>query len=508
MVSLKNIGGTAAIVTLLGSTASFSEVSANQIWDDWQAYMESFGYDISVGSEDASGNSLMITDITLSMDVPNGAVEASFPELKFTENGDGTVSITLPDEYPMVISGASDMDDEFELTLMMRQAGLELIASGDDAATNYSFSVPELSISLEDLVGDGETIDGLAIISMSGVSGSYDFVKGALTTVTTSMSADSMGIEVDFADPEGKGAVKFDGEITGYASASETTVPEYGELEELVMGFSEFLNGGLAISASMSHGGSSWSLDAFERSDSVALKSSSSGGSLNFTMSKDGIGYGGAVTDLDLTVSGSEIPLPVISIAAQEYAFSFFMPVSKSDTPEEFSLMHRLVGLTISDDIWGMFDPAAVMPRDPATLIVDLKGTANWDFDIFDPANAAKMGGKDIPGKLHSLTLNELKLSLAGVDLSGTGAFTFDNNDLDSFDGLPKPTGAIELALIGAEAMLGRLSAMGFLPEEQVMGARMMMGLFARPGEGEDSLVSKIEITEDGAIMANGQRLR
>ena len=39
-------------------------------------------------------------------------------------------------------------------------------------------------------------------------------------------------------------------------------------------------------------------------------------------------------------------------------------------------------------------------------------------------------------------------------------------------------------------------------------GTLMMMGLFAKPGEGEDSLTSKIEITEEGGILANGQRLQ
>lgn len=40
------------------------------------------------------------------------------------------------------------------------------------------------------------------------------------------------------------------------------------------------------------------------------------------------------------------------------------------------------------------------------------------------------------------------------------------------------------------------------------MGARMMMGMFGTPGEGEDVITSTIEVTEDGQVLANGQRLR
>jgi hypothetical protein len=36
----------------------------------------------------------------------------------------------------------------------------------------------------------------------------------------------------------------------------------------------------------------------------------------------------------------------------------------------------------------------------------------------------------------------------------------------------------------------------------------MMMGLFARPGGGEDELVSTIEINEEGHVLANGQRIQ
>ncbi len=40
------------------------------------------------------------------------------------------------------------------------------------------------------------------------------------------------------------------------------------------------------------------------------------------------------------------------------------------------------------------------------------------------------------------------------------------------------------------------------------MGARMMMGLFAQPGDGPDTLVSTIEVKEDGSVLANGQRIK
>jgi len=40
------------------------------------------------------------------------------------------------------------------------------------------------------------------------------------------------------------------------------------------------------------------------------------------------------------------------------------------------------------------------------------------------------------------------------------------------------------------------------------MGARMMLGLFWVPAEGEDALTSRIEVQPSGEVFANGQRLR
>jgi hypothetical protein len=54
---------------------------------------------------------------------------------------------------------------------------------------------------------------------------------------------------------------------------------------------------------------------------------------------------------------------------------------------------------------------------------------------------------------------------------------------------------------------MDNLVAMGLLPEEQVMGARMMLGLFTVP-TGDDQLTTTIEVNAEGQILANGQRLQ
>ena len=107
------------------------------------------------------------------------------------------------------------------------------------------------------------------------------------------------------------------------------------------------------------------------------------------------------------------------------------------------------------------------------------------------------------PGQVISATLNELRLNIAGAELTGDGDFTF-NNDF----AIPVPSGVVNMMLVGGNGLLDTLVGMGLIPEDQAMGARMMMGLFARPGDGDDTLVSTIEVKEDGSVLANGQRIR
>jgi hypothetical protein len=186
--------------------------------------------------------------------------------------------------------------------------------------------------------------------------------------------------------------------------------------------------------------------------------------------------------------------------------FRLAMPLSKSDAIQGVELALKLGDFTMADMLWGLFDPTGQLPRDPATIELDLTGQVKLTQDLMDEKAMAKLGDA-APGELHAATINTLTVRAAGAELTGNGAFTFDNTDLVSFDGLPRPQGSVNLKLVGGNTLLDKLVAMGFVPEDQAMGARMMMGLLAVP-EGEDTLTSVIEVNEQGHLLANGQRLK
>jgi len=105
------------------------------------------------------------------------------------------------------------------------------------------------------------------------------------------------------------------------------------------------------------------------------------------------------------------------------------------------------------------------------------------------------------------VTLNNLSLKLGGAELTGLGDFTFDNTDLETFGGMPRPVGEVTMNIKGGNALIDSLVQMGLIPEDQAMMGRMMMGMFAR-SVGDDELSSKIEINDQGHVIANGQRIQ
>ena len=507
MAVWKSIGGGAALSMLLGTTAAFADVTAQDVWEDYKAYMAGVGYSVTTDSEEMSGDTLVISGMTAQMLIPegDGAFTMSMPEVEFKERSDGTVEVTLPDDYSMTIVGGDD-NGSLDMEIAINQAGMTIIASGDESETAYNFVANEINLETTRFIVDGNEIDGNITASMNGYTGNY-VVKdmGDRNSISGAARLDEFGIDADVNEPEEDIVLDLSLTANGGAGTVSMTLPKEFDQEDM----SKNIEAGFAADGEYSLGEMAIALAGSGDGESFNMNGTMGGADVTFRMDQDGMGLTELVKALDITISGSEIPLPQINVKAAEYGLNFLMPISKSDEPDDFALGVRLVDLAVQDEIWGMFDPAGVLPRDPATLIIDTVGKANWFFNIMDPKAQAEMDTSgETPGELHALTLQELELDVAGAQLTGEGDFTFDNSDTTTFDGMPRPTGAIDLKLVGGNGLLDKLVQMGLIPDDQAMGTRMMMGLFAVPGEGEDTLNSKIEINEEGHVLANGQRLK
>ena len=488
------------LALLLSSTAAFAEVTAEEVWADVRALMGSSGQSVTVGSEDRSGDTLTVSDIVVDMSMADATSSASLDQIAFVERGDGTVEIVLSPEYRVVSSSSVD-GETVEVRATITHSALSLVVSGDAAAKTYTYSAASLGFDLTELAADGEDLPVTVKLDVAQPSGNYiSRVGDGGRTLDSTFVANAMRIDVAGSD-ETSGQFDFTMSFDDLSGSSEAFMPEAGDLEDLAA----FLRDGFAASGELTYGANSYSFKGDIEGSQTEGSGGDAGGAFDFALNETEMRYGAESRDASFTMRSSDIPLPEVSFAYDEGAFRFAMPVAASDGPQDFGFLTAVRGLTMHDSIWALFDPMAALPRDPATVAIDISGQARWLIDIFSPEAAAM---NEPPGELHALTLRDLEVSLAGAELTGTGAFTFDNSDLATFEGMPRPEGSADLRLEGGNGLLDKLVAMGFIPEEEAMGFRMMLGLFAQPGEGDDTLVSKIEVNAEGQVLANGQRIR
>lgn len=500
-----------ALGVALGGSAAFADVTAEQVWADWRGYMSDAGYTVDA-TESRSGDTLTVSGLTMTMQIPedDAAVTMTMGDMDFIDNGDGTVSIAIPPELPISISVGGPDSEEADIGLTYASQALEITVSGDPSDLTYDYSAQMLRISLAELVVEGEAVDlaefGTASLELADLSGATRMqVSDDLRRSEQKVTTGAVAYLMDFSDPEGgDGRFVMRGGADGLDFGGVFSLPPDMDTSEMA----RMLENGFAFDGTFSFTNGSSEFNFKEDDEVVQGSSRSETGALRVAMDRSGLAYSGNAEGVDMRMAGADIPFP-IELAVRESGFNIRMPLMASDAQQPFELGLTLADFTMSDMIWGVFDPAGQLPRDPATVAIDLAGTVKLFFDLLDPEQMEALEtGETVPGELDALDINSLTVRAAGAELTGSGAFTFDNTDLTTFDGMPAPTGKANLMLKGGNALLDKLVAMGLLPEDEAMGVRMMMGLFAVPGEGDDTLTSTIEVQGNGQILANGQRIK
>lgn len=510
MPCISRFASTTALAVVMPATAALADVTAAQVWSDWKGYMTSAGYDITA-SETTSGGTVTVSDLKMAMDFGDDTMDATteidFETIRFVEKGDGSVSIELPAQSAIQIALEPKDGDAVDLTLDYTQDTPVMSATGDPDEITYTYAANALTMRLANVNFNGVILtEQVAKMEFSFKDVSYvtQTKLGDLRNIVQDMSASAMDYTVFFKDPAGEGLLDVSGAMEGLTFTGGGDLP----LETDPADLNAMLNDGFAFQGTFNSTSGQYQASFDGPDGSGTINSVSGGGTLGVGMTPDGLTYEARQTDVNLNMLLTELPLPISFMAAQT-GFDMLLPLQKSDDEQGFGLGIALEDFEMADTLWGLFDPTGQLPRDPATLVVELSGKAKVLFDFLDPTQAALLETTGAaPGELNALTLEKLELDAVGARLTGDGGFTFDNGDLLTFDGMPRPLGGVNLSLVGGNGLINKLVSMGLLPEEQAMGARMMMGLFAVPGDGEDSLKSRIEVNEQGHVLANGQRLR
>ena len=497
---------------LLLSPGTALALTADEAWNGWRDAAARSGVIIDVENERRSSGRLALYGVNYLLTSEELTVRSALGDITLVETDDGSVRFELPPDYIVLVGGPVESGGRFDAMLEVTAPDMMLEArdaepsdagASQPGSVAYTYAAPQVDMALTRLVVDGAPMDGSLSTGLRGLSGTHSIGAGAEAVVSSTLNAGQALLDMDFANPDGPGRIRMALSVADVASTSLTTGEGAAEAD-----LSSMLAAGFATEGSVLHGPATFEIGT-TGAEQFDMSGSARAGGLSLALNREALDYRAQQSDLAVTFSGSQMPLPEVSVGFAELDTTVAMPLTPTETPQPVQLTTALRGLTVSDGVWNLFDPGEVLPREPATVALSLSGAARWLVDMFDSAAVADAGeASEMPAEIERLSIDELLVDAIGATLSGTGAFAFDSDDMESFPGMPAPEGTLNLSLIGGNALLDNLTLMGFVPADQAMGIRLMTGMFTRPGDGPDALVSEITINEQGHVLANGQRIK
>lgn len=495
--------GFASLLALATAMPAAAEITPEQVWEFWRTLQAGTGVAVTAESQRREGDRLILEGVTTKGG--NGRAQAEIPmgQVVLRDTGKGSVEMTIAPTIVATVSINEPDSEPVEMQMTIDQQGYEVVISGTPDAPVFDITADLLTLTQDSPKVNGVEMPMEMQISLSDITGVLEFDPSqGDKAFNYGFEAGTLEFAMAAADPQRGGNMEMSFAAEGLKAAFQgvlpVDVPQGADLAAMMAK-------GMQGAGSYQTGPVEFTFAMEEDGKEVTANGTIESTALDMALTARGVSYTNTVNNIGLEVAGSSIPFPDLAFAARTYQFGMTLPLLKSEQPEDFGLVLRLVDLVIPESIWGMFDPERRLARDPASLIVDAKGKLRLTEDLLKPQTQPSA---EMPGELHALDLNELQLKAAGAELTGTGSFTFDNSDMQTIPGMPRPTGKADLRLVGGNGLMDNLVAMGLVPQDQVMGLRMMLALFARPGEGPDTLTSTIEMTQDGQILANGQRIQ
>lgn len=481
-----------------------ADITAEDVWRDWQAYLAGFGYEVT-GTPERGAAGMVIADLGLVQELPEegGRIAVRMGRIELAERGDGTVAVIYPESLPMAIAVTPSESEAVTGVLTLTHTALEIIVSGTPDAMRYDYTADALGMVLGEVVVDGTPLGSLeARADLADIAGTSVMQPGnGARQMEQTLASGPVSYALRFEVPEEAIGLDYFGTTASMTLESRMTIPDGTDMAQM----GAALAAGLDMEVALGFGAGEGRHTVTEAGETTRVTSRNARGRFDFALSDEGVRYGGAVEEVRAEVELPALPMPLAYEAAR-MGGRLAMPLTPGAEPRDFALVLELDALRLSESTWSLFDPGALLPRDPIDLGLDLSGKGRLTVDLFDPAQLAGVEASGAaPVEIERLDLNRLLISLAAARLTGAGGVDVTPG---GGSGIPPAEGAFDLRLEGGTAFLERLVALGVVSEDQALMVGMMAGMFAQPVEGEDTLTSRIELTGDGTITVNGQKLR
>lgn len=492
---------------LLLASPALADVTADDVWANMQAQARATG-----GRLDATlsrtGETLTVDGVQIDWTLSEGIGRFTLtaPGYTMIEQGDGTVQIIYPTTQSYVLDMLVD-GDRASIEVGLESAASVTTASGDPGDISYAAQMSsDMSGYVQFMPDDEVPIRFDFDIAGGSMDFSYRMTEGPLLTMTGQSTAAPATFNLQMAmDPDVTSVVS--GEVGASNSQFEIRLPTDGfDLLDI----SAALRAGLLFDMTSVMDSNSYTTKVFLYGQPFSEEERWSGRTESrLALNADRLIYDLTGADTAMVMRGeNNLHLPVdIAFEAAAASVHIDVPVSGRDTPQDFELRINAEGLRMGAGLWALFDPAKAIPRDPATFGIDLSGTVLNRVDLLNFRQFMGDVSQLPEPELMSLTLSRFIMTGAGTETTGSGAFSFDNSDMESFDGLPRPEGRAEFEASGIEGLIETLISVGAMTQDDAFGARMGLGMVTDM-VGDDSYRSEVEINAEGHVIVNGQRLR
>lgn len=540
---------TSVLALGLGAAPVMADVTPAQVWENLRQYGADNGYEVTAEVED-TGNTLTARNVVFATTGAEGDMRLTLPQMTLAQTGDARVRVVVDGDVAITNTvlapppPASEGTDpaqaepvEISVNGTIAIPGNEMVVSGTPEDMLYSYAYPTLALAMDVPVGpQGDATLPFRVdltdltgsqrnIAQDGGSSTFDMaVAQAVMAIAGTVPVEPRNGTPPEDAPDGQagsgqpeaggpenGSIDLEVRLTEVTAKGSSATP--GQPAEAGARMTEALADGLTMDATAAYQALEGRFDMTGMSEAGEAQSGSgtfaTGPSdLRLQLSANGMGYAGSTADTRIDLTLSELPFP-IGFAAERTSADMLVPVMRADSAQPFRLAYALEGVTLADGIWALFDPTGQLPRDPASLVLDVAGDAILTGNLFDPTtgqpqtdDSGAVTPPAPPFVPQDLTINRIALDAAGASAEITGSLDFGADPA-------RPVGTLNGTFAGVNGLMDTLVTMGLVPQEQMMGVRMMLTMFARPdADNPDRLTSQIEFRENGSIFANGQQVR
>lgn len=489
-------------------TSVLADVTPQDVWQNMQDTVQPMGITLSAETS-GSADMMSLSGVTYHLDLPfdAGSLTLDLGQLDLKAQGDGTVQMLYPQNatYTLTFTSTEGVSQTGSMGATYEDA--DIVASGLPGDVTYDYDVARMDITLDDIVIP-ELID---FMSMQGFvedyKGSFRTTVGEMVKVSGSYTMGQQEAVFTQRVTEDGVTVETEGKQSAktMAGGAQFTMPRDGMS---ILNLATALRAGLSIEFDAA--ASDYLSEQTSSVDGQQIMSQSALTELyevQMGLDQNGLGISGPMRNATLDVQMVQ-PVPLqLGMEIESGAFDMLLPLLKDDQFAPYRISFDLTGFRMDDSVWALFDPSAVLPRTPADVALKARGHARsmveWlDFLTVDAA-MAKLTGMAV--EAQDLTLETLRVSAAGAEIIGNGAMTFDNSGSE-----PLPIGTANFELNGINGLIDLLIQAGLLTDQDATGARMGLAMMTVPAAdgGEDQLTTEVEMTPEGHVYVNGNRMK